>query len=86
MQATIDRSSGFKRQHRAGLFDALRTVLVALETDQPLEARHRDHELSGSWAGNRECHVKPDLLLVYRKLDSDTLRLARLGSYSDLFG
>ena len=38
MQATIDRSSGFKRQHRAGLFDALRTVLVALETDQPLEA------------------------------------------------
>jgi mRNA interferase YafQ len=34
----------------------------------------------------RECHVKPDLLLIYRKSDADTLRLARLGSHSELFG
>lgn len=55
-------------------------------TDQPLDARHRDHDLSGDWAGYRECHVKPDLLLIYRKSDSDALRLARLGSHSELFG
>ena len=30
-------------------------------------------------------HLKPDLLLIYRKSDSDTLRLARLGSHSELF-
>ncbi|MDD2676921.1 MAG: type II toxin-antitoxin system YafQ family toxin [Methylacidiphilaceae bacterium] len=53
---------------------------------QPLNARYHDHDLSGDWAGYRECHIKPDLLLIYRKSDSDTLRLARLGSHSELFG
>ena len=84
---TIDRSSSFKRdykreakgQHRVALDDTLKPVLLALATDQPLDARHRDHDLSGDWAGYRECHVKPDLLLIYRKSDCDTLRLARLG-------
>ena len=51
----------------------------------PLDVRYRDHDLSGDWAGYRECH-KPDLLLIYRKSDADTLRLARLGSHSELFG
>jgi mRNA interferase YafQ len=50
-----------------------------------LEPRHRDHDLSGDWAGYRECHIKPDLLLIYRKPDTVTLRLARLGSHSELF-
>ncbi|NYT77776.1 type II toxin-antitoxin system YafQ family toxin [Alcaligenaceae bacterium] len=91
---TIDRSSAFKRdykreskgRHRATLDDTLKSVLILLATDQPLETRHRDHDLSGDWAGYRECHVKPDLLLIYRKSDPDTLRLARLGSHSELFG
>jgi len=91
---TIDRSSAFKRdykreakgRHRATLDDDLKAVLVALATDQPLNVRYRDHDLSGDWAGYRECHIKPDLLLIYRTSDSDTLRLARLGSHSELFG
>jgi mRNA interferase YafQ len=66
--------------------DDLKPVLVALATDQPLDVRYRDHDLSGDWAGYRECHIKPDLLLIYRKSDADTLRLARLGSHSELFG
>ncbi|HRP26088.1 type II toxin-antitoxin system YafQ family toxin [Thauera sp.] len=91
---TIDRSSAFKRdykreakgQHRATLDEVLKPVLVALATDQPLDVRYRDHDLSGDWAGYRECHIKPDLLLIYRKSDSGFLRLARLGSHSELFG
>lgn len=92
---TIERSSAFKRdfrreakggRHGATLDVALMPVLVALANDELLEPRHRDHELSGNWVGYRECHVKPDLLLIYRKSDSDTLRLARLGSHSELFG
>ena len=91
---TIDRSSAFKRDykreskglHRATLDGALKSVLVALATDLPLDARYRDHDLSGDWAGYRECHVKPDLLLIYRKSDPNTLRLARLGSHGELFG
>ncbi|MDR2015432.1 MAG: type II toxin-antitoxin system YafQ family toxin [Azoarcus sp.] len=91
---TIDRSSAFKRDykreakglHRTTLDDELEPVLKALTNDQPLDARYRDHDLSGDWANYRECHVKPDLLLIYRKSGSDTLRLARLGSHSELFG
>lgn len=91
---TIERSTAFKRdykreakgQHRATLDDDLTPVLVALADDRPLEPRHRDHDLSGDWSGYRECHVKPDLLLIYKKGQDNTLRLARLGSHSELFG
>ena len=62
------------------------TILMALAEDQPPDPRYRDHDLSGNWAGYRECHVRPDLLLSYRKPDAGTLRLARLGSHSELFG
>ncbi|MGB9406034.1 MAG: type II toxin-antitoxin system YafQ family toxin [Terracidiphilus sp.] len=91
---TIERSSAFKHdykreakgQHRASLDADLMPILAALANDQPLEPRLRDHDLSGDWAGYRECHVKPDLLLIYRKSDADFLRLARFGSHSELFG
>jgi mRNA interferase YafQ len=56
---TIERSTAFKRdfkreakgKHRATLDGSLKAILVALVTDQPLEARYRDHDLSGDWAG-----------------------------------
>ena len=91
---TTKRSSAFKRDykrekrtwHSATLDDALVSVLTALANDQPLDLRYSDHDLSGDWAGYRECHLKPDLLLIYRKADSSVLRLARLGSHSELFG
>jgi len=89
----IDRSTRFKRdykretkgKHRATLDVDLVSVLNALATDQLLASRQRDHDLSGQWAGYRECHIKPDLLLIYRKPDPATLQLARLGSHSELF-
>ena len=91
---TIERSSVFKRdykreakgKHRSILDVELKLVVKALVNDRPLEQRYRDHNLSGNWFGYRECHIKPDLLLIYRKMDVCTLRLARLGSHNELFG
>lgn len=91
---TIEQATAFKRdykreakgQHRATLQSDLKHIFVALVTDQVLDAKYRDHELSGNWSGYRECHIKPDLLLIYRKVNHDVLRLARLGSHSELFG
>jgi mRNA interferase YafQ len=57
-----------------------------LVADQDLAHLYRDHALVGDWSGYRECHLKPDLLLIYRKPNVETIRLARLGSHSDLFG
>jgi len=90
---TIDRPGSFKRdykreakgQHRATLDADLLPVLKALVTDQPLDVRYRDHPLVGDWLGYRECHIKPDFLLIYRKIGDDLLVLARLGSHSELF-
>lgn len=66
---TIDRSSAFKRdykreskgQHRAMLEDSLKQVLVALATDQHLDARYRDHGLSGNWVS---IHLTLDSLVL----------------------
>lgn len=91
---TIERASAFKRdykrvkatpRHSKDLDQLLSAILERLLVDHALPPRNRDHELSGNWKGYRECHIKPDLLLIYRKPDTDTLRLARLGSHSELF-
>ena len=91
---TIERSSAFKRdfkrakaaaRHRNDLDSLVATVVARLASDQVLPNKNRDHGLSGEWAGYRECHIKPDLL-IYCKPGTDTLRLARLGSHSELFG
>jgi len=43
------------------------------------------HVLAGEYTGHRECHLKPDLLLIYKKPDETRLRFVRLGSHSELF-
>ena len=73
-------------RHSKDVGSLLPRILKLLLVDEPLPENNRDHALSGDWTGYRECHVKPDLLLIYRKPDADTLRLARLGSHSELFG
>ncbi len=73
-------------RHSKDVGSLLPEILKLLFVDEPLPEKNRDHALSGDWSGYRECHVKPDLLLIYRKPDADTLRLARLGSHSELFG
>jgi mRNA interferase YafQ len=59
-------------------------VVQVLACDQPLEPRHRDHALTGDWKDHRDCHIKPDLVLIYRKPDDEVLQLVRLGSHSEL--
>ncbi|WP_375402692.1 type II toxin-antitoxin system YafQ family toxin [uncultured Sphingomonas sp.] len=91
---TIERSTRFKRdyrrelkgRHQATLDAELMTLLVALASDAPLDTKYQDHGLSGDWATYRDCHVEPDLVLIYAKSDGLTLRLARLGSHSEVFG
>ncbi len=88
----IERTGQFKRDykrkvkgpHLATLDTCLVPVLAALANDQPLEARHRDHALTGDWKDHRDCHLKPDLVLIYQKPDDDTRRLVRLGSHPEL--
>ena len=59
-------------------------VVNLLANDMPLPRRNFDHPLSGEWSDHRDCHIRPDLILIYRKPDSGTLELVRLGSHSEL--
>ncbi len=69
--------------HRADLDERLAAVVSALSTDAPLEPHHHDHALSGTWAEFRDCHLRPDLVLIYQKADPGILRLVRLGSHAE---
>ncbi|MDR2947269.1 MAG: type II toxin-antitoxin system YafQ family toxin [Candidatus Adiutrix sp.] len=91
---TIKRAGQFKADFKAAranprqapaLDTALMTAVSLLAADQPLPERYRDHELVGDWKGHRECHIKPDLLLIYSKPSDDALWLVRIGSHSRLF-
>ncbi len=74
---------GKYRKTVAALVDG---AVASLAEDRPLAAAKSDHPLTGEWTDHRDCHLKPDLLLIYRKPDANTLTLARLGSHSELFG
>lgn len=77
----------YKREKRSdpALDDLLIPVIELLLSGQPLPVRLKDHPLGGNWKGFRDCHVKPDLVLIYQ-ITPDTLTLVRLGSHSELFG
>lgn len=64
----------------------LETVVNRLAAQQPLPDKNRDHALTGDYIGFRECHIRPDWLLVYRVDGEDlVLFLFRTGSHTDLF-
>ena len=62
----------------------LQQVVLPLLQGEPIPAKHRDHPLSGNWSAYRECHLRPDWLLIYRET-TDFVRLERTGTHSDLF-
>lgn len=85
---TIERSSAFKRdfkrakaapRHRNDLDSLVSAADARLAPDQVLPNKNRDHGLSGAWAGYRECHIKPDLLLIYSKPGDEHFTLGAAG-------
>lgn len=76
----------YKRLSRSGqyIMQYLHEVTEKLANDIPLDVKYRDHGLIGSWQDCRECHIKPDWLLIYQFKENDLI-LVRTGSHSDLF-
>lgn len=89
---TIELTARFKKDykrevkgaHKAGLKGSFEELLELLIKDNSLPIRYQDHSLSGSWSDHRDCHLKPDLVLIYRKPDKKRLQLVRLGSHAEL--
>ncbi|MDR1554426.1 MAG: type II toxin-antitoxin system YafQ family toxin [Campylobacteraceae bacterium] len=76
----------YKLIHKQGKSIYFDEFINILANDGSLDACYKDHELKGDYVGYRECHIKSDLLLIYKKQnDIVILTCLRLGSHSDLF-
>ena len=88
---TIKYQAAFKKDYKRIVkrgYDMrlLDKVIELLANQKPLPEKNRDHQLSGDYAGCRECHITPDWLLIYEVADEELiLYLTRTGSHSDLF-
>ncbi len=79
----------YKREKKSGshkkMLDRDLLLLVKfLASDKVLARKYCDHSLGGNWKDYRDCHIKPDLVLIYRKTDDNFLELVRLGSHAKL--
>lgn len=74
-----------RRMRRRGKdISKLKTVVGRLAQGKALDAKHRDHTLTGMWKNYRDCHIESDWVLIY-SMDRNNLRLERTGSHNDLF-
>jgi mRNA interferase YafQ len=89
LEYTTQFERDFKREKKGksgkGLDLVLEDVLDLLAADKRMPVKLKDHPLRGEYFGTRECHVKPDLLLIYEKRGKSVLVLIRLGTHSELF-
>ncbi|WP_258556912.1 type II toxin-antitoxin system YafQ family toxin [Moraxella lacunata] len=65
--------------------EAWTEVSDCLLNAKPIPQKYQDHSLQGDWAGFRDCHIKPDLVLIY-KINDGVVELHRLATHSELFG
>ena len=85
----VFRTTRFKKDYKKlspANKNILKDVVKKLSLGETLEEKHKDHKLVGNYLGCRECHLKPDMLLIYR-VDQKILELAlvRVASHSELF-
>lgn len=61
-------------------------VLDKLANNETLESKYKDHALTGELKGYRDCHIKPDLVLIYQKQkDLLILKALRINKHSEVF-
>ncbi|WP_201586896.1 type II toxin-antitoxin system RelE/ParE family toxin [Psychrobacter jeotgali] len=81
----VRRTRSFDKDFKkAELSENLIEVLYCMVKSEPLPPKYRDHALTGNLKSYRDCHVKPDLVLIYR-IEDDVVELVRLNSHSEVF-
>ena len=92
MKFEIRQTARFKRQYRLAMrrgcrAEDFRRVIDVLASGGTLDERYHDHELGGEYADVRECHIRPDWILMYmRDKGKLVLVLLKTGTHADLFG
>ena len=87
----IKKSSAFKKdykklQHSQRIVKELKHVIGELAQGNKLQSKYYDHALQGKYKWLRDCHIAPDIILIYEYIDNQLiLSLIRIGSHSKLF-
>jgi mRNA interferase YafQ len=90
MTKELRRTNKFKKDYRrekkthGDLDNLLKPIIQQLCEGKVLPEKLKDHALSGDWKDHRDCHVKPDLILIY-SIDDEAVTVVRVGSHSELF-
>ena len=79
----------FKKVHKQGLISdndilEIEKIINCIANGEQLEPKYKDHALVGDYEGFRDCHIKPNVLLIY-KIDEKSVHLARIGRHQDIF-
>lgn len=89
MKYEVVRSKNFKKNYKklnTQFKDEVLNTLKRLANDEKLEPKYKDHQLLGEFKDFRECHIKPNLLLIYQRLENVLiLKAINIGSHSELF-
>lgn len=78
-----------KKHHLALVSEAWTEISDCLLNAKPIPSKYLDHSLSGNWDAFRDCHVQPDLVLIYKIIQENQLEIVelhRLNSHSEIFG
>jgi mRNA interferase YafQ len=83
------RTTQFKRdvklaEKRGKNISRLKSLMIKIALEEILDAKHKDHKLTGDYKNHRECHIEPDWLLIYRVTVRE-IHFVRTGTHSDLF-
>jgi mRNA interferase YafQ len=86
---TADYTNQFKKDYKLAIkrglnIDLLDDIIRDLVNEIPLPIKNREHYLTGDYKNCKECHIKPNWLLVYQ-IKNNILVLCRTGSHADLF-
>ena len=86
---SIFRTASFRKQYKklsSNDKELLKEIIVLLAQNRELEEKYKDHKLTGNFKDLRECHIKPDLLLIYKINDAILeLALVQVGNHNSLF-
>jgi len=89
---TLEVSKRFKKslkkyKNNKKVLQELGVVIDLLVMEKALPKKYKDHELTGNLKAIRECHLKPDSLLLYFVIsEQGALKLYDLGSHAEVFG
>ena len=86
IQTSTFKKSLKKYKHDKKVNRELAFIVDLLINEKTIPEKYKNHRLIGKCDGMLELHLRPDDLLVYFKIDGDSITLVAIGSHADLFG